>query len=285
MTTTESHSRISSSLPTTPRRLVPRHVNAIHIIDILPLGLDAVAAGAEDAVPQARLLAVVAALAPALAVVEVVVLEHKVAVDHLQEDGRDAGGRGAHADAGVAESFREDEVLVANPPVIKAHGEAHQLEHGVGGQGHEGDLDDLLLCVGVGGHQRVGVLGEVVRAVVLPQAVDLVAGAVVGVEEEVEHDRVEKELGGQPGAEGDRVGALVGEEEGEDRPDSGGEFNGEQNLVDADVGDLVAGMFVAIKETNSEGRMLVCLTSQMDLVVFEFTFVQSVAALAPGGCR
>lgn len=45
-------------------------------------------------------------------------------------------------------------------------------------------------------------LGGVVRLVVFPQRADFVAGAVVGVEPEVEDDAVEEEFEGKPWADG-----------------------------------------------------------------------------------
>jgi hypothetical protein len=76
---------------------------------------------------------------------------------------------------------------------------------------------------------------------------------VVGVEEEVQHDGVEEELKGEPGAETHAGAAVVGEEDGEDGSDGGSEFDGEEDFVDADVRDGVADVFVAVEEANSVG--------------------------------
>lgn len=48
-------------------------------------------------------------------------------------------------------------------------------------------------------------LGGVVRLVVFPQRADFVAGAVVGVEPEVEDDAVEEEFQWEPRADGGEI--------------------------------------------------------------------------------
>ena len=61
-------------------------------------------------------------------------------------------------------------------------------------QRHECDLNDFLLTVCVRRKQWRGMLREMVCPVVLPKSIKLVTRAVVGVEEEVENDRVQSQF-------------------------------------------------------------------------------------------
>lgn len=93
-------------------------------------------------------------------------------------------------------------------------------------------------------------LGEVVGAVKLPQAADLVHQAVVPVEPEVEDDAVEPGLERHPGPAhvGGGLGGAVGEEDGEDGAEGGRRDERAHHLPDADVGDAVALVGVAVEE-------------------------------------
>lgn len=53
----------------------PRHRHLVVVVDIVHLTFDPICASAKDAIPQASLFAVVGALLPALAVVQVVILD------------------------------------------------------------------------------------------------------------------------------------------------------------------------------------------------------------------
>lgn len=81
--------------------------------------------------------------------------------------------------AGMSKQFSEEKVVMADPPVVETHGEAKKLHSAVCQEGNDGNVEDLLLAVGVEGEQWVGVFGEVVSAVVFPKAVELMHDSVV----------------------------------------------------------------------------------------------------------
>nr|POE49587.1 hypothetical protein CFP56_50504 [Quercus suber]POF20065.1 hypothetical protein CFP56_52314 [Quercus suber] len=187
-----SRERKSHRGPGLPHRVV----DAVDVVEVGLGGLDALVARAEQPVPEAGLLAIVVALLPALAVMEIVILDDELAVDQLQQPRGRAGGDDVHANTAVAKRFGEQQELETHPAVVEAHREAHELEHAVGEKRDTDHLDEFLLRVGVGGKHGVGVLGEMVRAVVFPQDVDLVARTMVQVEPAVENDRVEGHFDG-----------------------------------------------------------------------------------------
>lgn len=82
----------------------------------------------------------------------------------------------------------------AHPEFVKAHPEPHDPHGKEGQRGHENNIAELLLRVRVQREQRVWVLGEVVVAVKLPQAANVVHRAVIPVEEEVDNNRVHPNL-------------------------------------------------------------------------------------------
>lgn len=207
-------------------------------------------ASAEHAVPQTSLLAVVVRLSPALPVVDVMVLDDQLGVEHSQQPREGVGGRSMQTQTAVARQLGEHHVLVAHPPVIEAHGQAHELEREERQQRDTGDIEELLLVVGVQGEQRVGMLGEMVGAMVLPEAGDVVHEPVVPVEPEVEDDAVQADLEGQPQpADGVRgLRGAVGQEDREHGAEGGRGDERVGDLGDADVRDTVALVLVAVQE-------------------------------------
>lgn len=180
------------------RGLEERHVDRIDVVDILFHRLDAPITSAENTIPETRLLAVVVTLPPALAVVQVVVFNNDIAVEHLQQPAHSRGHGQVDADAAMTEDLGEGNVLVADPPFIEAHRQANKLKREVGHQRDAHHVEKLLLVVCVGGEEGVRVLGQVVGAVVLPQRTNIVHQAVVPVEEEVEDDAVEADFEREP---------------------------------------------------------------------------------------
>lgn len=122
-------------------------------------GLDALMASAEYAVPDTRLLPVVMALPPSLAMVEVVVFDNDLGIEVLQEPAN--GGRDGEVNAktAMAEDLGESDILMADPPLVEAHREADKLERK---ESHDGDADhieEFLLVVGVRRQKGIRVLG------------------------------------------------------------------------------------------------------------------------------
>lgn len=114
------------------------------------------------------MLSIVTALAPAVTMVQVVVLNGNLGLEHAQNREERRRCRGVYAEATVAPYLEIRHVLLANVPLVEAHGDPKHHERQVGQQRHNYHLDHLLLVVGVRGQQWVRVLGEVVGAVILP---------------------------------------------------------------------------------------------------------------------
>lgn len=149
---------------------------------------------AEDAVPEAGLLAVVVALLPALAVMEVVVLDDELGIKESQQPAHGRWRCCVHAEAAVPRKLGKHHELMTDPPLVEAHRETHQLEAEVGQERDSGNVENLLLRIGVERQQWIGVLGKVVRAVVLPEAADVVHEAMVPVEPEIEQNTIETDF-------------------------------------------------------------------------------------------
>lgn len=167
----------------------------------------------------------------------------------LQQRRRRRRDVGVNAKATVTVGFGENDVFVTDPPVVEAHGEVEEVfEDGPGGEGDEGDFEQFLLMVGVGGEEGIGVFGEVVGAVVLPERINFVAGAVVEVEESVEYDAVEAQFDDEPGAELESGGiSLEGEEDCQHGSDGGGQLQRCECLGYTDIRHLVASVLVAVQ--------------------------------------
>lgn len=199
------------------------HPNGIIIVNIVFRTLDAVVASSKNSVPKTGLFAVVVALSPALAVVDIVVFDDQLCIENPQQPGECRGWCGVEAKTTVSSELGKHDILVADPPVVEAHGQTHELEGEVGHQRNASNVEEFLFMVRVEGKQWVGVLGEMVGAVVLPETANVMHQTVVPVEPEVQNDAVEADFEGQPEPT-DCVGRLarsVAEEDGHHRTDSG----------------------------------------------------------------
>lgn len=170
----------------------------VFIVSILFQTFDALVACTKESVPQTGLFAIVMAALPPLAVVEVVVLDHEIGIEDLQEPAQRGRGRRIDTETAVAHELGEDDILVADPGIVEAHRQAHEFKGDVGQQGDPDDVEELLLGIGIECEKRVRVLCEVVSAVVLPKAANVVHKAVVDVEPEIEHDTIKADLEGKP---------------------------------------------------------------------------------------
>ena len=178
---------------------IQRHGRLVHVVDIIVDRLNTITAGAKDAVPEASLLAVVVALLPALAVVQVVVFDDQLSIEVAEGPAESRGWGRMDSEATVTSELGKDDVLMADPPLIKAHRHTHELHREVGHERDTSDVKELLFQVGVERQQRVRMLGEMVGAVVFPQPADVMHQAVVPIEPEVEDDAVKSSLKRQPG--------------------------------------------------------------------------------------
>lgn len=109
----------------------------------------------------------------------------------------------------MADRLGEDEVRVADPPVVEAHGEAGESETRESQDRDQRDLYRFLLGVCVGGEQRYGVSCEVVGSVESPEPWYFVHRSVVTVEEQVQENGVEGELHWEPVRQADGFCLLV----------------------------------------------------------------------------
>lgn len=145
----------------------------------------------KQTVPKPRLLSIITTLPPSLAVVQIVIFNNQLAVNIAQHERRYPRSNGVHAQARVAHDLAEENVRLADPPVVEGHRESEgEFGREVGQQRDDDDFDELLLYVGEAREDWDGVLREVVRSVVPPEEADFVAGAVVHVEPEVDDDGV-----------------------------------------------------------------------------------------------
>lgn len=154
-----------------------------------------------------------------------------------------------HAQTAVAKYFRIGDVLEADPPVVEVHGQTDAPECSKSQNRHNDDFDDFLLVVGKARVHSGRVLGQVMGAMVLPQARQLVARAVVAVEEEVKGDAVKAQLGehkppplGVAHGVERRYRSVVRDHDGHGETEAGRLVHLANNLACACVGDAVAGV-------------------------------------------
>lgn len=126
---------------------------------------------------------------------QVMVFDSQLGITQLQQPRDRRRRERMDADTTVTHDFREGDILETEPPLVKPKWEADEPQRAKRQKGHEDHLDKLLFIVAKGRVQRAGVFGQVVRAVVFPEIGHFVAGSVVGVEEKVEDDAVETQLG------------------------------------------------------------------------------------------
>lgn len=212
--------------------------------------------GAEDTVPQQSLLAVVVALAVSLAMVQIVIFGSQLSVEEAQEPAVGRWRRSVETNTRVTEKLREDNVLMADPPVIETHWKTHRLEREPSHERDDGDIEDLLFDVGIDSEERGRVLGQMVGAVVFPESVVLVHAAVVPVKPEVKDDSIESEFDWQPPA-GRRwkFAAAVGKDDCHQRSEGRGVGKGMECLRHIGVWNLVALVLVTIQESVSHSQV------------------------------
>ena len=168
----------------------------------------------------------------------------------------------------MSENLGEGDILVADPPVVKAQGDTESAERQEGKEWDDHHVEELLLVVCVGGEKRVRVLGEVVGAVELPQTADIVHHSVVAVEPEVENDAVQADLEAQPSPPADipenldgGLVAVIGEVYSHRDPPACCLIERCRHLVYADVGDTVSFVGVSIEVSD----LLAHLPAALDL--------------------
>ena len=162
-----------------------RHIHLTFKVNVLRL--NARRRRPEQSVPELRLLPVVAALPPPLAMMQVMIFNDEFTAHKLQHERREARRDGIHAQPRVTHDLCEQNIRLANPPIAEVHRQAEPEPHGKKREQRDDDrFNDFLLGIGEAGENWYGVLGEMVCSVVFPEKVNFVTCAVVGVEPEVE---------------------------------------------------------------------------------------------------
>ena len=184
--------------------------------------------------------------------VDIVVFDDKLAANSLEQESQGIGGRSVQTQTAVASQFSKNNVFVADPPLVESHRHHHGLHGEVGQERNTGNVPEFLLVVGVQGQERVGVLGEMVGAVELPERLGLVHDAVVDVEPKVENDTVETSFEEYPSpSQVDRsFGDVVAKDNGEDGTEDGGGQQRVHNLGDANIGNSISLVLVAVEEAD-----------------------------------
>ena len=210
----------------------------------------------EQCVPELRLLPVIPTLPVSLAMMQIVVFDDQLTPKETQHERRKPGSDSIHAQAGMSHNLREQDKRLADPPIVESHRQTKTEPHSkIREQRDEDDLGEFLLDIRETREHRDWMFGGVVRFVVAPKRADLVAGAVVGVEPEVEDDGVQQELEWEPGADAGEfplIDEARHENEGQGAED-GEECDCEEGFGEAVVCDWVAGVVVAVEEADSGG--------------------------------
>lgn len=100
---------------------------------------------------------------------QIMIFSRELGIEQPQKPVVRRGGHRKDSKTGMPKQLGEEEVVVANPPVVEAHGESQQLHGAICEEWDNGDVEDFLLGVGVEGEEWVGVLGEMVSTVEFPE--------------------------------------------------------------------------------------------------------------------
>ena len=133
-------------------------------------------------------------LAPALPMVQVVVLDDNLSIKHLQEPTKGIGRREMESNTRMSPELGKNNVLLADPELVEAEGETHGFQRSKGEEWNDDNIKELLFVIGISSEKRVGVLGGVVGSMEVPEEVDVVHGSVVPVEPKVKNKTVETNL-------------------------------------------------------------------------------------------
>lgn len=180
------------------------------------------------------------------------VFNDKFSIKDPEEPREGIGWYGVQAEATVARDLGENNILVANPPLVETHRETHELHAEVGHERDTGDIEKLLFGIGVQCQEWIGVLGQVMSPVVFPESVHLVHQPVVPIKPKVENDSVEPGFEGEPEPIHSRRGLAgsIAEEHGEHRAKGGCRNQGVDDLFHADIRHPIPLVLVAIEESQ-----------------------------------
>jgi hypothetical protein len=183
--------------------------------------------------------------------VQVVVFDNKLQVEIPQERCRGYRGCGVDAQAAVAKRLDKHDVLVADERLIEAHRQAKRPAAVEGEHGYDENVKSFLPAIGVQLQERVGVLGEVMSTVELPEPGDVMHGTVVPVKPKVNHQWVHGELDVEPEERPAYEGLrrLVSVLSHNEHQSSSGarQDEGRDDFADSDVRDAISAMFITVE--------------------------------------
>jgi hypothetical protein len=139
---------------------------------------------------------------------------------------------------------------LAQPPFVETYGKAADLEREVCEEWHDGELDNFLLNAREGRQQNVRMLGKMVGPMILPETIHLVHIAMVHVEEKIQDDRVQGELGKDPWAECDRRRWSIRQAYCQGRARDDDTWEAGKYLVYEGIGYSLPGISIAVMESG-----------------------------------
>ena len=81
---------------------------------------------------------------------QIMIFDNQFTARKPHEPGDGTRWCGTNSESAVAECLGENDVLVANPPFVEAHGKSHQFHGCVSGEWADDDVEEFLLVVCVG---------------------------------------------------------------------------------------------------------------------------------------
>lgn len=175
-----------------------RKVDSVDIIDIVFVTLYTRVRCAKEAVPYPSLLSVIVTLLPALAVVKIMILNNQLHINHSQKPGEWVDRSGLHTQPTMPQELSENDILLADPPFMEAHGESKTFHGSVCDQRDSHNVKEFLNMIGIGCQKRVWVLCEVMGAMELPEANIVMHQTVIPIEPKVKDNWIEADLEGKP---------------------------------------------------------------------------------------
>lgn len=151
----------------------------------------------------------------------------------------------------MTQDFCEDDVLLANPPLIESQGKSHELHRAVRQHGNPDNVEKLLHVVCISSQKRVGVLCEVVSSVESPEEVRLVRCSVKHVVPKVEGNCIDTGLNEkpQPWDRGWRFVRAISEEDGHQRTKGDDRHKSLHCDSHTDIRDTISTMLITVKES------------------------------------
>lgn len=111
-----------------PPYLDQRKVDTILVINISLLCLNSLSCSPKYNIPKPGLLPIISTLPIPLSMMQIMILSRQLCAYESKEETARPRCITKHPQSTVSESFREDEILVTDPPIVKPHREAEYFE-------------------------------------------------------------------------------------------------------------------------------------------------------------